>query len=193
MPLAFSHTGLFVTDLPRMAQFYQRVLGLTQTDQGWLPTADPARPAELIFLSANPDEHHQVVLVSGRPVEPIFNVVNQISFRADSLATLKARHQAVLAEAAQGNASDVIPATHGNALSVYFRDPEGNRLELFIDTPWYVSQPIRVVMDLSPDDATIMAWVEAHARSLPGFRPRAEWRAELAERMRRSVQAQAAQ
>ena len=40
------------------------------------------------------------------------------------------------------------PVTHGNALSVYFLDPEGNRVELLIDTPWYVPQPHRLVVDI---------------------------------------------
>jgi hypothetical protein len=29
----------------------------------------------------------------------------------------------------------------------------------------------------------LMAWAEAHARGLPGFRSRGEWRRESAERM----------
>jgi hypothetical protein len=62
-------------------------------------------------------------------------------------------------------------------------DPEGNRLELYVDLPWYVSQPMRVPVDLSMDDDTLMPWLEAHARSLPGFKPRSEWRAEMARRM----------
>jgi hypothetical protein len=28
-----------------------------------------------------------------------------------------------------------------------------------------------------------MAWAEQHARALPGFKPRAQWRAEMARRM----------
>ena len=32
---------------------------------------------------------------------------------------------------------------------LYLRDPEGNRVEVFIDTPWHVTQPYREPMDLS--------------------------------------------
>ena len=60
---------------------------------------------------------------------------------------------------------------------------EGNRLELYIDLPWYVSQPMRVPIDLSGDESALMQRLEEHARSLPGFRSRAEWRAEMAQRM----------
>jgi hypothetical protein len=37
---------------------------------------------------------------------------------------------------------------------VSVRDPEGNRIELFVDTPWYVQQPLRIPMDMNlPDPA----------------------------------------
>ena len=175
--LTFSHMGMYVADIDLMTDFYARVLEFTVTDQGRLDT--PNGPVTLVFLSRDPDEHHQIVLASGRPRTLDFNVINQISLKADSLATLKAMHQRVQGE----QTSDISPATHGNALSVYVRDPEGNRLELYIDLPWYVSQPFRVPVDLGLDDAEIMAGAEAHARSLPGFRPRSEWRAEMARRM----------
>jgi catechol-2,3-dioxygenase len=71
---------------------------------------------------------------------------------------------------------------HGNALSIYVPDPEGNRLELYVDLPWYVSQPMRVPIDLA-DEETPMQRLEDHARGLPGFRPRAQWRADMARRM----------
>jgi 2-keto-4-pentenoate hydratase/2-oxohepta-3-ene-1,7-dioic acid hydratase in catechol pathway len=129
---------------------------------------------------AEADAWDQVVLVSGRPKTLEFNVINQISLRADSLATLKATHRRVLQEK---SASDITPITHGNLLSLYVRDPESNRLELYLDLPWYVSQLLRVAMDLTADDATIMARAEAHARTLPGFKPRSEWRAEMARKM----------
>lgn len=134
---------------------------------------------DLVFLSRDPDEHHQVVLISGRPRNLPFNPINQISLKADSLATLRTMHGRM---AARG-ATDITPVTHGNAVSIYVRDPEGNRLELYIDLPWYVNQPIRVPVDLSMGDDELMGWLEAHARSLPGFKPRSEWRAEMARRM----------
>ena len=61
--------------------------------------------------------------------------------------------------------SELSPVSHGNALSVYFKDPEGNRIELFVDTPWYVEQPVRVPMDMKLSDAEIWAWAERDARS----------------------------
>jgi catechol 2,3-dioxygenase-like lactoylglutathione lyase family enzyme len=175
--LTFSHVGFFVNDIAAMEDFYTRVLEFTVTDRGQL--TGPSGPMGLVFLSRDPDEHHQIVLVTGRPHELPFNVINQISLKADSLATLKEMHRRVQAEGMR----DITPVTHGNALSIYVRDPEGNRLELYIDLPWYVSQPMRVAVDLTPEDDVIMTNAEAHARSLPGFKPRAEWRAEMERRM----------
>lgn len=175
--LAFSHVGLYVTDSARMEDFYTRVLEFTVTDRGRLTT--PHGPVGLVFLSRDPDEHHQIVLATGRPVDTPFNVINQLSLKADGLGTLKSMYRRLQAE----GAGEITPVTHGNALSVYARDPEGNRLELFVDLPWYVTQPLRLPVDLTQDDERIMADAEAHARSLPGFRSRAAWRAEMAQRM----------
>ena len=33
MQLSFSHIGLFVTDLPKMVDFYTRILGLVVSDR----------------------------------------------------------------------------------------------------------------------------------------------------------------
>lgn len=175
--LTFSHIGLFVHDLPRMEDFYTRVLEFTVTDRGQLP--GPNGPLDLVFTSRDPDEHHQIVLITGRPEEVPFNVINQLSLKADSLTTLREMHRRLVTEAAR----NITPITHGNALSVYALDPEGTRLELYMDLPWYVTQPMRVPVDFSLDDDALMRHVEAHARSLPGFRPRSEWRAEMARRM----------
>lgn len=175
--LSFSHIGIFVNDIERMADFYARVLEFTITDRGRMQSPDG--PVDLIFTSRDPDVHHQIVLVSGRPSRIDFNVVNQISLVADSIETLQLFHRRLQA----AGVDDIRPVTHGNALSVYCRDPEGNRIELYIDTPWYVSQPMRVDMPIELPAAELMAWAERHARTLPGFRPRSEWRAEMAQRM----------
>lgn len=176
--IAFSHIGIYVTDLAAMEAFYTALFGFTVTDRGQLDT--PRGPVQLVFLSRDPDEHHQVVLASGRPKDVAFNVINQLSFRVDGLADLRALHARV---AADPRVTEISPVTHGNAVSVYFRDPEGNRIELFFDTPWYVTQPLREPIDLSLPDTALMAELEARARKLPGFRPHGEWRAEMARRM----------
>jgi catechol-2,3-dioxygenase len=95
-------------------------------------------------------------------------------------AGLREMHQLVSKER---GISEVSPVSHGNALSVYFRDPEGNRIELFIDTPWYVNQPLRIPMDMSKSDEEIWDWVSKQAASLPGYRPVEEWRADLARKI----------
>ena len=51
--------------------------------------------------------------------------------------------------------------SHGNTLSIYFNDPEGNGLEVFWDTPWHVAQP-KANPGTSPCQKT---------RPLPGLKP----------------------
>jgi catechol 2,3-dioxygenase-like lactoylglutathione lyase family enzyme len=175
--LSFSHFGFFVRDIERMADFYTRLLGFAVSDRGQLGNTS------LVFLTGDPREHHQIVLVSGRPEESGFNGINQISFRMQDFAGLREMHRALQAEK---GVSEIAPVSHGNALSVYFRDPEGNRIELFVDTPWYVDQPLRIPMDMSLPDAAIWRWAEETARALPGYKPVEEWRAELKDRISRS-------
>jgi catechol 2,3-dioxygenase-like lactoylglutathione lyase family enzyme len=165
--------GLFVSDVARMEDFYTRLLGFTATDRGELET--PGGRVFLVFLSRDPREHHQIVLVTGRPGALPFNPINQISFRMAEFAGLREMHRRLLAEGVE----ELSPVSHGNALSVYFRDPEGNRIELFVDTPWYVKQPLRVPMDLGLSDGELWAWAEAEARKQPGFKPVEQWRKEV--------------
>ncbi len=166
--LVFSHMGFYVRDLERMARFYKDVLCFFETDRGDLG------PVQLLFLSRDPSEHHQVVLATGRPVDLAFSVINQISLRVPDLATLREVRDRV---AAQPDVTDLVCATHGNAVSIYFRDPEGNRLEVFLDMPWYCAQPLREPIDLDQSDEAVMAQAEALARSRPRFQSRAKWQA----------------
>ena len=173
-PAALSHFGIHVTDIVRMEDFYTRVLGLLVSDRGTL-----ANGPTLVFLSRDPDEHHQLVLVTGRPPGSAYNVVNQISFKLPTLADLKAAHARMREESVK----EFRIVTHGNAWSIYFADPEGNRVELFVDTPWHTPQPFAEPFDLEAPAATIMAETEKICRSRPGFASRAEWRREQVARM----------
>jgi len=175
--LSFSHVGFFVNDIGRMERFYTRMLDFTVTDRGTL--RGDQGPVQLVFLSRDPAVHHQIVLAAGRPAQLAFNPINQISLEADSLATLREFHRRFV----DAQLPAIAPVTHGNAVSVYVPDPEGNRLELFVDTRWYVSQPMRVPIDFSLPDDALMAEIERHARTLPGFRPREQWEREMAVRM----------
>lgn len=170
----FSHFGIHVSDLPRMEDFYTRVLGLLVSDRGTLP-AGPT----LVFLSRDPDEHHQMVLVTGRPPGVEHNVVNQISFKLPALTDLKAAHARLREEGIK----EFRIVTHGNAWSVYFADPEGNRVELFVDTPWHTPQPLAEPFDLEAPEERIAADTEALCRRRPGFAMRAAWREAQVRRM----------
>lgn len=173
-PVSFSHFGIYVTDLARMTDFYTRVLGLLVSDRGELHGGP-----ELVFLSRDPDEHHQMVLATGRPPGVEYNVVNQISFKLPSLETLKTMH----ARAREEGIKPFRIVTHGNAWSVYFADPEGNRVEVFVDTPWHTPQPLAEPFDIEAPAETILRDTEALCRSRPGFMSREAWRTAQVARM----------
>ena len=173
--LAFSHLGIHVTDAARMEDFYTRVLGLLVSDRGTLPSGPT-----LTFLSHDPDQHHQIVLVTGRPPGIDYNVINQISFKVPSLEDLQEMHRRLR----DAGVKEFRIVTHGNAWSIYFPDPEGNRVEVFVDTPWHTPQPIAEPFDIEKPAETIMAETEALCRSREGFTSRAAWREKQVERMR---------
>jgi catechol 2,3-dioxygenase-like lactoylglutathione lyase family enzyme len=165
--------GMFVADAARMEDFYTRVLGFAVTDRGSLGST------QLIFLSRDPSEHHQIVLASGRPESLSFNPINQISFRMAEFAGLREMHRRLAAEKVR----DLYPVSHGNALSVYFLDPKATASSSFVDTPWYCKQPMRIPMDMKLEDRELWAWAEAEAKKQPDFMPIDEWRAKQARAM----------
>ena len=164
--LSFSHVGVFVTDLEKMVDFYTRVLGLVVSDRD--RTKDGR---EIAFLTLDPREHHQVVFATGRPADLAYNMIQQLSFRADSLSSLRETYLALKREPIV----ELGPISHGNAISAYFRDPEGNRLEVFIDTKWHVPQPCAEPVDLMKSNDEIMAFVDRQVAALPGAALRADW------------------
>jgi catechol-2,3-dioxygenase len=139
-----------------------------------------ARGRPIVFLSRDPREHHQIVLVEGRSGDLDDRVINQISLRVEEIEDLRTLLSAIEAEP---DVSDINPVNHGNAWSIYFRDPDKNRLEVFCDSPWYCDQPMIQPLDLSKDDDTILSETETAIRDLPGFQPVEEWRADFAKKL----------
>ncbi len=176
---SFSHLGLHVNDLEVMAKFYTELFALQITDRG--PLAIPGNP-NIVFLSSNADEHHQIALVEGRRDGGISGgVLHQISFRVDGLPGL--RRLKVAAE--ELGVTEFMPLNHGNAWSLYFADPEGNTIEAFATSPWHVRQPVTDALDFDDSDEEIRAKTEARYASTPDFEPMEAWRAAFAERLAR--------
>jgi catechol 2,3-dioxygenase len=67
--------------------------------------------------------------------------------------------------AREAGVRDIRQINHGNALSFYMADPEGNGVEVYIDTPWYVPQPHGVPIDLTLPSDQLLA--DAERRLLP--------------------------
>ena len=163
MQLSWSHAVLYVQDQERMLDFYTNVLGFQITDRGPLAPDGP----EVVFLSQVPNEHHQIGMVAARQNDDPPNTVNHFAFRVASFADVKD----LLEVLKPMEGIEISPLTHGNALSIYFNDPEGNGLEVFWDTPWHVAQPMARPWDPTMEEAEALAWVEAEFRDAPGFVP----------------------
>ena len=71
------------------------------------------------------------------------------------------------------------PVDHGNALSVYFPDPEGNRIEVYMSLPWYVSQPNRDLINFDLSDEEVLANNKKKCSRDPSFLPIEEWKAKF--------------
>jgi catechol 2,3-dioxygenase-like lactoylglutathione lyase family enzyme len=143
------HTGFWVDDLETMRDFYSRVLGLTVTDE------DEERG--IVFFSSRPEEeHHEFVLQRGRTAPPGAKLTHQVSWRVDSLESIIDFHHRFRAEDIKVQQE----VTHGNAIGIYFFDPEGNRNEVYLRLERDVRQPFRKTIDLDQDPADVFAEAE---------------------------------
>ena len=96
-----------------------------------------------------------------------------------ALAAVQRAYRKVTEAGCQG----IRPISHGNAWSVYFQDPEGNQIEMFCDTPWYVPQPCGFKIDLDKPEDELYRETEAYCRDREGFKPIEEWRAEISKKI----------
>jgi catechol 2,3-dioxygenase-like lactoylglutathione lyase family enzyme len=155
------HTGLWVYDLPKMRDFYERVLGLTVTDQDEVHG--------LVFFSSRPEtEHHEFVLQVGRTATIGDKQQHQISWRVESLDDIMAFHRCFRREGVEVQQE----VTHGNAFGIYFFDPEGNRNEVYLRIDRDVRQPFRKSIDFGQTPEQIYAEAERLlAEDGPAYQP----------------------
>tara|TARA_Y100000780_G_scaffold226494_1_gene240361 strand:+ start:4931 stop:5488 length:558 start_codon:yes stop_codon:yes gene_type:complete len=170
----FTHTGTFCSDLDKMVEFYCQKLGFVVSDKGVASTGH-----RLFFMTQNPEVHHQLVLFDGKPTDLPFNPINQLSFLLDSLEDLQRYYRFARANGIEG----IDQVDHGNAWSMYFKDPEGNPIEMYVDAPFYTNQPCREPLDLEMPTAEILAQTEAMCRRRPGFQTREDWMQSMAQRI----------
>lgn len=156
------HVGVFVKDLQQSARFYTEMLGLQVTDH------DETRG--MVFLSARPDtEHHEIVLMRGRDGDA--KVLQQLSFRCARIEDVLEYYERFVTHDVPIN----MTMTHGNALGVYFADPDGNNCEVYWRTGLDARQPFLRLLDFtnSPDellDQVRRAVAEYGETGVPGTR-----------------------
>jgi catechol 2,3-dioxygenase-like lactoylglutathione lyase family enzyme len=144
------HVGLFCRDLSTMRDFYAGVLGLTISDE------DLERG--ICFLSAAPEtEHHELALVQATDPAQKTHHVQQVSFKVERLDDVRAFYHRLKAVGMRIDRT----VTHGIACSVYFYDPEDNRVELYYTTPFKVRQPLGVPIDLDQPDEDLLAFARS--------------------------------
>lgn len=170
----FRHVGVGAFDPDELGKFYTRWFAMVVSDTG-SAVADNAR---VVFMTGDPREHHQIAFANLR--KPGSPGMQQISFVYDTLEELK---ELALQFAAAG-VPILQQKDHGNTWSVYIEDPEGNRVECYTPSPWYVKQPTWMPLDLLTESVqTIRARTEAAARARPEFQTREVWMAEIQARI----------
>ncbi len=120
------HVNLYVRDADKARDWYEKVLGLHTYHH---------RPGVAAFMSADLDQSHEVALMQlgpEAPLQPRGQVgLNHLAWMVDSLAALAVSYQRLKDHGVKIEAI----ADHGISLGIYFRDPDGNGLEVSYELP----------------------------------------------------------
>jgi len=148
---SLGHVGVFVEDVERSLVFYRDLLGLTVTD------ADVS--SGMYFLSSRPAyEHHEFLICKGRTAPRGVRLLQQVSFRCAELEDVLGFYERL--RAAQVRFDRVV--SHGNAVGVYFFDPDDNRGEVYWATGLPAKQTYLCKVDPTRPAGQIVADVRAH-------------------------------
>lgn len=125
-PKYLGHVNLYVRDADASLRWYQDVLGLHLYHH---------RPGQAAFLSADRNQSHEVALMQLGPDAPLQQRgqvgLNHLAFMMESLDDLKDAYRRLKEkDVAIDHISD-----HGISLGIYFRDPDGNGLEVSYELP----------------------------------------------------------
>jgi catechol 2,3-dioxygenase len=172
---ALTHMGIFTDNPEAMQEFYVRVLGMIVSDSG---TGTLFR-RRIIFMTGDPHQHHQFVLVVREDGDPPGGALFQVSFKLRTLDELRQ----VAALAVANGATELQGINHGNSWSVYFRDPDQNLVEIYMDTGWYVPQPFGDRLSLELDDQQIQAMTAERVKSVAGSMSQSEWSERIRNRL----------
>ncbi|MBI2989210.1 MAG: VOC family protein [Deltaproteobacteria bacterium] len=142
--VSLGHVGLYVRDVERSKAFYRDILGLKISD------VSPTSGAVFMTAKDRVEEHHELLLVPGREEG---KVVQQISFRCASLSDIKEFHRVFLENKIPVNRI----VSHGNAVGIYFQDPDGNQVEVYWPTGIDWPQPFGKPVNLEAADEEILA------------------------------------
>ena len=140
------HVGIYAKDFPKMRDFYSKVLGLTISDQ----------TENVAFMTADPGREHHEFVVFRAQSEAERTSVQQLSFSCEALEDVVRYFHTLKAHDVEFNRV----VSHGNAVGLYFYDPEGNRCEVYWTTPWEAHQPYGVAVDLTRPVAEILRAIE---------------------------------
>ena len=120
------HVGLYCRDLPKMVDFYTRILGFQVSDQN---------ERGMTFLRFGPD-HHSLVLAKMDEAEQKkgagATVLQQIALEVADLEEVKRIRKYLLAQGVRVLGKDKHEGPGGNH-TFDFEDPEGNRIQFFSD------------------------------------------------------------
>jgi catechol-2,3-dioxygenase len=144
------HVGIYAQNFEQLRDFYAKVVGLHISDQS----------ANACFMSSDPArEHHEFVIFRAQGSEQR-TCVQQVSFSCERLEDIVDYYHRFKAN----NVRFARVTSHGNAVGLYFHDPEGNVCEVYWTTPFEAHQPYGVAVDLTQPIDKILSEIEADVK-----------------------------
>jgi catechol 2,3-dioxygenase-like lactoylglutathione lyase family enzyme len=145
-----SHFGMFVRNLDTMTEFYRDFLGMRVTKRA---------PGTGVLLCADMErEDHEIALIVGRPPQENPKLIQQISFRVDSLDEVRAFYHRIKAAGYRIQRT----VSHASAIGCYFYDPEGNVVEVCCWSGHESWALVGEAVDLDQSNEAIMVQVDDH-------------------------------